>query len=394
MGEQRMNTFHSHPLNYRSTIMKRNIITLLLTLIVTLGFSHSLLADVLQVRATALPTQITSAQTSRISVQWQVFANGATASADSFTGQIINPLDNSVLLTAAGALNASGGNPLTASEFITIADTDLKAWMDAGLKRVLYKRNFTDAASGSNKSGAATISLANTSSVLSRELSAELIIQRLSLHFNDLQRYAVVETHSLLNATLTVEYRGQGVLNGRWQWAFDDGSEDKLQYRTLQLVQQNLPASQRYELRSPALAVERPGRYRVRFCLSTDTPNTCAEPAVEASYQVMDDAVASVQHLDKVMPQGGTVSADSQFSWPVVKGGVVYQLQLFVLRPGSQPEFVTGMWLPKASSQAQLSKLVRSKLKPGAQYVWRMEVFGENGQLLARSNDVQVVWQP
>lgn len=394
MGGQRMNATHTNPILNRFFAMKQRIITLLLLSLCS--FIPLAQADVLQVRGNATPSQIASAQNTTLNIQWQVFADTASAAAgvNSVQGQLIDPRNNSVLSTQIGTLSGSGTSPLSFSESLIISAANLQQWQNAGLKRVLYKRTFTDPASGSSKSGAATISLTNTQSVLSRELSAELVIQRLSLHFNDLQRYAVVETNSLLNATLTLEYRGQGMLNGRWQWAYDDGSETRLQYRTLQVIQQTLPASQRYELRSPALAVERPGRYRVRFCLATDNLNSCAEPVVEASYQVMENAASNVQLLKNVTPASGVIKADAQFSWPTVNGGVVYQLQLFKSIAGAQPEFVTGMWLPATASTTQLSNLVRSKLKPGAAYIWRLEVFDQHGNLLARSDDFQVTWQP
>jgi len=94
-----------------------------------------------------------------------------------------------------------------------------------------------------------------------------------------------------------------------------------------------------------------------------------------------------------VTPRRGAVNAHSRFQWPQVKGGVVYQLQLFQ-QQGSTAEFVTGMWLPKGSTGAVLSPLVRSKLKTGATYLWRITVFDENGNPLARSEDAEVIWQP
>jgi len=372
-----------------NSIMKN---TLAMLVLATIALSAR--ADIVQVRGTAMPSQIASAQDTNLTVQWQVFADSSPFSAISSQGQFIDPVTNTVLTTQPTTVSGTGNSPLLLSESLLLAARQIQIWQEQGLSRIVYKRVFNDpTGGGANVSGGVTISLRNANSALSRELTPELVIQRMSLHFNELQSYAVVETGSVLNATLTIEYRGQGRLNGRWLWAYDDGSDTELQFRTLQVVQQNLSNSQRYQLVSPALNTRTTGSYRVRFCLATATLDDCAQPQVEATYQVMDGAVSSVSLLPNVTPRRGAVNAQSRFQWPQVKGGVVYQLQLFQ-QQGSTAEFVTGMWLPKGSTGAVLSPLVRSKLKTGASYLWRITVFDENGNPLARSEDAEVIWQP
>jgi len=355
--------------------------------------------------ARATPRQVTlvGSGSNLVSVNWQVSTTaGHVSGASSAFGAIIDPATGTQLQRINVPLDAVGAGPYSLRELVTLDAATVRTWVERGLTRVVLERSFGDPATGSLTSANVVLLLRASRLQAAREAApAALSVIALQLEFDSGNNAEIVGTDETLRALLTVQYTGTGVLHGRWQIAEPESSEGVPMYRTLALVNTNLQTSQRSTLRSPALPSARPGKYLLRFCVTsvTDVELTgdAQCPDIDliaiATYQVRQEDAVKI--IGGVSPDRQTVARTTPFRWNSVPEAALYQLQVFEFAaPQTEPRFVTGMLLDARTSATPLSMLARSKLAPGHRYVWRVTAHDANGRLVGQSADGSFVYGP
>lgn len=368
-------------------------------------------------RVSPLQRQVYANQDNSLQLSWQVttaagHVNGVVSSA----ARILNPATGAVLANLGAVLSAPGSGPFLFSETLNLDPALLQNLLASNSPRLVVERIFADPIGGGSTRAYMTLLLSRSSLEAVRTGGpGELTVQGLRLAFDTGNDQALVAESSALTAQLTLSYSGAGLLEGRWQLAEPGSTEALPLFRTLSLVRQQVAGSQRLVLESPTLPTARPGKYLLRFCVtnrnlapegaSDDPQCPVQEWVIDAGYQVQ--AQQGLLSLTGLTPSQQPVNAATPFRWPAVAGASVYQLQVFSLSPplqpgpasqqaslSGEPQFVVGMVLPKATTEAPLSELVRSKLTPGQRYLWRITAHNAGGKMLAASADYTFVYQP
>ncbi len=393
--------------------------TRMLCLLLATGFILACVdagAAITGARATPRQATLTGTGTSVVTINWRVNTTAdhrdGVASA---TGAIISPASREPLLDVRRNLFQDGVGPYTLREVLTLDAETVRQWLDLGLNRVVFTRTFADAVGGVAE--ASVVLRLNRSRLQATRDAApgELNVTSLRLEFDSGNNTELAALDDKLRARLTVTHTGTGVLSGRWQIAEPESSIGVPLYRTLGLVNKNLTSSQRSVIQSPVLPTNRSGKYLLRFCVTTRSaeistgdvqcPNT--ELAATAAYQVQSVALDSVSRILDIAPDRESVSESDEFSWRPLADARVYQLQIFQLSAAAaesptsrvdsetlEPEFVTGMVLPAATTRSPLSELVLSRLEPGSRYLWRVTALDADGRLVGRSGEAHFIYAP
>lgn len=371
-------------------------------------------AAVLDVRATPRQAQLVGTGGNLVSIRWAVATSPDHSSGVISTGaDIIDPSSGAILQRVAVTLNGGGGGPFMLRDVINLDAATVRAWVDAGLRRVVLQRSFADPATGAFINASIVLSLSASRLRATREAApGELAITSLQLEFDTGTNARIVSRAEALQAILTVQHTGSGVIRGRWQIAEPGSSDGAPLYRTLALVNSNVRAAQRSIYLSPTLPTGRPGGYALRFCLlashesgiSDDVLCPDADRIVSAAYQVQEDDEPTVV-IRGLAPDREVASGGSVFRWQQVPAAVLYQLQVFEPVAGSsdtvsastlagQPQFVTGMLVRGVAAETRLTALVLSKLRAGQRYLWRVTAHDETGRALGSSAEATFVFDP
>lgn len=368
--------------------------------------------------ARAMPRQASLVATgdNQVSVSWQVSTTPDHSSGvSSTTAAIVDPASGAVLQAVRTTLGANGAGPFALRELLGLDAATVRSWTDQGIRRVVLERSFVDPATGSSSSAAMVLALSRSPLYAPREgAPADLSIVSLRLELDTGNNSAITTIGESLRASLTVQYAGSGMLQGRWQIAEPESSESAPLFRTLALVNSNLQANQQSTLRSPALPTAHDGKYLVRFCVTSreqrddagltgDALCPDADLTVMATYYVQGEAGHGANLIETISPDRRAVSEDSPFSWRPLAGAVVYQLQVFEPAQSAagpndvdraEPRFVTGMLLGATTSTTPLSELARSKLQAGQRYLWRVTALDEAGRMIGSSVEASFVYRP
>ncbi len=393
------------------SISKRLAINLCLSLGFCMVATQSL-AALTSARANPQTLQILKNKEAGLNVVWQIAADASTADVVSPPGEIINPKDGAVLTGFGTTLNQSGASPFVMKESITIPTRVSDAWFDAGLKSVILRRNFSDPAGGGAVSARVTLRLTDSSlSSLRDSAPGELSIHNLRLEYPNGNDVIVVDTGEALRARLTLGFTGTGLLEGRWQLAEPNSNGEAPVFRTLALVRKNIHTNQRFELNSPELPTDNPGRFLLQFCVTnTGASNVSAfcqeDLSARSAYQVQGDRRLAVKRIQGISPSNKEVNESTPFTWQALPNTSMYQLQIFSLSvvddtlPSSkedgkllEPRFLVGMMLPKEQTLTRLSDLVRDKLKDGQRYLWRLSAIDISGRLIGVSEEASFTYQ-
>jgi len=367
-------------------------------LVATLLIMGSAQGAVQSVRPLPPRAAAVSGQDFSLPITWQVTLDATdTTGAVSAGGTFVNavtgvPLGLGVPTTLGAPV---GGGVQLHPETVSVTGATLATWFSQGVRRIGYRRTFTQASTGTTQTGQLLITLAgSTHEDLREPAPGEVRVSRMELTFASGKRIEIAPRGGRLSARLALAYAGAGTLRGRWQVA-DPGGGHAALFRTIALVRKSLPPAQHVTLDSPVLPTNLAGRYALRFCLEVGaTPgDECADSSagVQTIYEVVDTATGAIRAL---RPAGTSVGPATAFEWDAVPGASLYQLQ--VLRPGAGDslEFVTGLLVPGGTRSAALSPLVLSKLEPGTRYRWRVTAHDAEGRLLARSDTAEFVYRP
>jgi hypothetical protein len=372
-------------------------------------------AALLDVRATPRQANVVGTAGNLVSIRWAVATSPDHASGVTSTGaDIIDPSSGAILQRVAVLLNAGGGGPFVLRDVINLDAATVGAWVDAGLRRVVLQRSFADPATGAFINASIVLNLSASRLRATREAApGELAVASLQLEFDNGTNARIVGRAEALQAILTVQHTGSGMLRGRWQIAEPGSSEGVPLYRTLALVNANVRAAQRSIYVSPNLPTGQPGVYALRFCVtesqesgvSDDVLCPDADRIVSATYQVQEYEDEPAAVIRGLAPDRAVASGDSLFRWQQVPAATLYQLQVFEPAAGSsdavtanalagQPRFVTGMLVRGAAAETPLSALVLSKLRAGQRYLWRITAHDETGRTLGSSAEATFVFNP
>jgi hypothetical protein len=396
-------------------MMKKGLLHLVLMISVLLVAGESL-ATLTGARATPRQVTISASRDNVVSITWRVSATSDHRSGvSSPVGTIIDPGSGQVLSTANTSFDAGGAGPFTFRENLVLDAATVQAWVARGIRRVVLQRTFGDPV-GNTVNGSVVLRLTASQLQSSRDPApAELFVTSLRLEFGSGNNAVVIDSDASLQALLTVQYTGAGVLRGRWQLAEPESPDDAPIYRTLALVNTNLATSQRSTLRSPELPTHRSGRYLLRFCVTSQVGDDafgdplCPNPALSvlASYRVQGSGKESIEVVRGLSPDRQSVDAGTVFTWQQLAAAHVYQLQVFELGSGDadlpasreqganvEPRFVTGIVLDSASHSTNLSELMRSKLQRGHRYQWRVTAHDETGRMIGRSAEATFIYAP
>ncbi len=356
-------------------------------------------------------------QNASVNLRWQIATDpNHTSGIASSNARIINPQNGEVLNVYGSVLSANGAGPFSFIETLTLPEVDTNLWFTQGLKSVVVKRTFSGPAGGSGKDAQMILQLSNSSLSASREsTSGELNILNLKFEFENGTVLAQVEQDSSLQGTLTLQYTGTGLLEGRWLIAEPAGSYDEPLYRTLALIKKNINGNQRSTFKSPELPTTSTGKYLLRFCVTNRSMRSENVRSTEvcSSEELMSNAAylvrgtsAKLMHISGIQPDQQSVNPSTTFSWNPLAQARVYQIQFFELLPTKaslassrdpaetvQPEFLVGMMLQGNTTQTPLSELVLSKLQSGKHYLWRVTAHNQLGHVLGSSPEATFHYQ-
>jgi hypothetical protein len=394
--------------------MKIRLLAILLGL-AGVSASDMSVAALVDVRATPRQATLVASGGNMVSIRWTVAASpdhgsGVTSAA----AAIVDPSSGAILQRVPTVLNGAGAGPFMLRETLNLDAVTVRGWTDAGLRRVVLQRSFADPATGASVDATVVLNLSASRLQATREASpGELVITSLRLEFETGNNAAVVGSAESLQAVLTVQHTGNGILRGRWQIAEPGRSEGTPMFSTLALVNANVRSGQRSIYLSPALPTGRPGVYVLRFCASepndvaTSDDVLCpdAEQVVTATYQVQLRDGEPGTGIRGLAPDRAVASGASVFRWQAVPAAKLYQLQIFALAPdvddsepadgsAGQPRFVTGMLVRGDAAETRLSELVLSKLQAGQRYLWRITAHDESGRVTATSAEASFVYAP
>lgn len=298
-------------------------------------------------------------------------------------GQVLNTINRVLSQTVA-----SGGNAIF-SENVSISAGVIQSALEQGAGQIVMERVFSDG-SASNT--------ANTQVRVVGSGSGGLEVLLVSLRFQDQRVFSVVEEGASLGAVAELTYSGTGLLEGAWEIARPPSTAGEPVYQNLALVRQALPVGGRTTLRSPDLPTDTGGFYLLRFTVQND--DSQVQPVV-IRYRVSAVAQA-VKRIDLLSPAAHSlVGEGSVFRWENAPGAVAYRLEIYEVDaagnlpslgndgdsppPDSNAAPVTGVLLPENQDSTVLSILVRSHLRPGTDYRWRVVGLNADGDALASS---------
>jgi hypothetical protein len=371
-------------------------------------------AAIVDARATPRQATLVASGGNLVSVRWAVATSpDHAAGVTSASASIIDPSSGTILQRVPTMLAAGGGGPFVLREVLNLDAATVRSWTDAGIRRAVLERSFTDPATGAAISATVTLNLSASRLQATREAApGELAITSLRLEFETGNNAIIVSRDEPLRALLTVQHTGNGIFRGRWLISEPGSSEGTPMFRTLALVNSNIRASQRSVYQSPILPTGRPGAYVVRFCafdrnesvVSDDVLCPDASQVTTASYQVQDRGDEPIV-IRGLVPDRARASASSPFRWDKIPAARLYQLQIFAVAPGSgetepasatttQPRFVTGLLVRGAAAEARLSELALSKLQSGQRYLWRVTAHDETGRTIGSSGEASFVFDP
>jgi hypothetical protein len=368
-------------------------------------------AAVTEVRATPGQQTLFGSASNVVQVRWQIATTPDHVSGVmSPAAVILDPATGELLLRLDTPLGASGGGPFVVRETLQLDKDTIRRWLDQGLQRVVLERSFVGADGVPRLGGAGRVVLRLSGSRLRsvREgAPGELAVVSLRLEFETGNNAAIVGPDTPLQAALTVQHTGTGVLRGRWQIAEPGSSEIAPVFRTLTLVNVQVRGGQRSHYRSPVLPTARPGVYVLRFCVSgpdlagaaDDVQCPDAEQIAYGTYQIQS-AEASDPRIRGLSPNGSGAGPQTPFLWEAIAAAATYQLQVFEFAPHAgveappAPQFVGGVLVRGDANRTLLGENLRGKLSMGKRYLWRVTAHDEAGRIVGSSAEATFVYGP
>ena len=340
-----------------------------------------------------------------IQIRWIVSTTSAHAmGAFSAQGVLKDAATSTVLKTQSTPFNQTeGAGPLHYEEPLIITAEEARKWLELGYRKLQYTRQFsTGSERPSTAEATVTIALDTKDMDLnSATLNVPLAIHSLELSFKPQRFRSQISQGLPLQAQLSVNYSGQGQLNGSWQLGTINPQSGQLDYQELAQVSKELQQGMKDWLLSPQLETVKPGHHVLRFCaleaLDTNqaaTENLCPNQQLSSTleYQVIED-----NQQDSTIQPPATLASSTQLTWPPTADAVVYEL---ILRQENGKESITSgeyvgrLLIPAPKTGTQLSAALLEQLKPGVTYRWQVNALDQHGDLIRQTAPARFVFMP
>ncbi|NGX16303.1 hypothetical protein [Wenzhouxiangella sp. XN24] len=386
--------------------MRHRMLKTLLGLVMAL---HGMagLAELADIRATPAQLTLLAASNNVVQVRWQVATTpDHTSGVFSPPAAILDPSTGGILQRVDTSLEAAGTGPFVLRETLRLDAGTVRGWLDEGIQRVVLERSFADDV-GRARVARVVLRLSGSRLQSIREgAPSELEVVSLRLEFETGNNTAIVAPETSLQAALTVQHTGTGVLRGRWQIAEPGSSEVVPVFRTLALVNAQVRAGQRSYYRSPVLPTGQAGIYALRFCVSNpdladpgdDLQCPDSTQIVYGSYQVQPQDTSRPVRIRGLAPDRSRAGPETPFRWDAVRSAATYQFQVFefALHTGEgdpvPPRFVGGVLIPGEANHTPLGASLVNKLVPGERYLWRVTAHDETGRTVGSSVEATFIF--
>jgi hypothetical protein len=238
---------------------------------------------------------------------------------------------------------------------------------------------------------------------------AGLTVGSLQVAFDDGEKARVLSQGEGVTAYAEVAFRGSGLLSGIWEIAVPakDGQTGK--YRSLEVVNKDLAATENVKLQSPKLPTDSAGTYALRFKITRPVPEREGVVRYFVGQEPSDEVLGGRQDVPEAIGTRSPSAAagnETTFSWDPVPGSIGYQVEIYdesgsedavVVADGTfgtclirhpselnRPPLV-GLMAPGYQTEATITQLAGSALTSGGTYLWRVVALGPRGKVLCES---------
>jgi len=385
----------------------RNLIVVLLAGLSIIGLAK---ADVTSV--TPIPLKLTVSPTGgSVNVTWRVvhvLTAGGTATTQSPSYTILingNPVQTvNRVLARTTTVAAAVPETLTFSEVIPISVNIAKQIATSG-NNARIQRIFNDGI-GTTGTGAPVL-------IAGGGASGALSINRIDLSFENGGKTSVIGQNAELRAVAEVSFRSKGLLQAEWRLVDNASIRGGRFERLLSRVRLQLSSSGagRTRIVSPKLPTGSTGLHEIKLVI-TDPETRFEEPVLR--YYVNPTATPSLTRiapLEAFSPVAGVpFNTATLFDWHPVPGAAAYQIELFNLPGGSNPqsslnsaplivgptdtdaELVTGKIVPGDQTSATFSSFSEGHLKHGFTYLWRIRAISSSGTVVGQSDFRKILY--
>ena len=340
--------------------------------------------------------QTISTASSTISITWTIKGTAPTAStAFSNNGFFIGP-DGSTLGTTGFTETTSSClvTDCTLAESVTIPASVISQALAKGWSYFNYQRTFEQPTGTS--SAAVNLVLIGAAGTFN--------ISRIGLRFNDYARVKVVSANRPLRVMADISYTGSGTFKAQWEIAEPPSTSGSPMFRNFRTVREQFSGTGRTTLLSPPLPTHHPGKYLVRL---TVTDPTLVFTTPEIRYNVGDSTrrqyrrppLALLKPISVIAPApGANIQQKTEIQWRALNGAAkAYRVEVFALGEKPLPApgqtivspnhrvMVTGIMVKSDIRKTELSSLVRSHLKAGHSYQWRVVAIDGKGEAIGVS---------
>lgn len=303
----------------------------------------------------------------------------------------------SVPLTLSRA--AAAGTTALLTESVQVPLAVIQKALAHGVGEIVYRRAFGD-------SGDVVPAPFEVRMLFTGAQAAGLTATRQAIAFDDDTPARIVAPRLLLSAWSEVSLSGSGLLEGVWEIAEPPSTSGQPVFRTLRVVRRFAQGGAPLRLDSPALPTASPGLYLLRLRLTQPLPGF---ETPEIRYFVAQPGTTPVTRELLVLSPGpaALLEEGTRFAWAPLEGVHSWLLVLYE-RPaglaGNLPELgaaplpdvaelaqldkatpAAGIVVPGGQSGVTLSAVVRSRLKPGGAYLWRVLGVGKDAVVLGES---------
>jgi hypothetical protein len=346
------------------------------------GNSTFTLLVTLSANVTPPIVNVAANQSSSAVLTWRIVSDEASGLAVSSTqglfraggatGRVIGSSDQAL----TGQTRPSGATSMVMlAEALQIPAQILLRAQQLGASQVSYQRVF---AAPGVPPVTATAVLGLTGGLASR-----FTLNQVALRFEDGAREATIAPGSEAFVFADLTHTGTGRLEARWEVAEPASTRGVPLFRNLSLVRKDLVGSGALTtIRSPRLPADADGAYLVR--LSITQPGTGQEPAQLRYFVNPALSPANVVALVATSPAAGVVfRAGMRFGWQPAADAASYRLEFHDNGAPAAP--LSGVVVPAAINETQISRLALSHLPAGRAYWWRVVAFDRRGRVVAHS---------
>ena len=350
---------------HRNTGYLRYALILALTVLVMLvcaAPSHAVL------NVTPGSVQVLKGKSTTVMLTWNLTGVG-NDSWDSPQGLFETPVGSLGTNAIPLAIVTVGGTG-SITESLVIPDRVVDTAAQGGNTSFTYRREFRNSAGAPG--GADSLSITIT---FPSQAAGPVSLRRVELYYEEDGRrtneVSVARNTRGLSALADLYVNGTGYLEGYWEV---DG-------RRLENVRKYASFGSKLTVRTsdvPGMPTFRPGLHSVRLVITSPAPGF-ALPRI--GYIVTSETAKAIRQLHVQAPEGGAeLNAETAFSW---RQGPEAAFVLTFTEQLKGEVVLTAQ--TKDSSYTLPARLLSDRFSPGASYLWQVNGYGADGELLSES---------